>query len=66
MENQPLPAAVQEQIDRFYRDYPLNKAQDLAERYQKLVLSEDYRSASLGRTESCMVERSRPRRRGKH
>jgi hypothetical protein len=65
MKNQPLPAAVQEQIDRFYRDYPLKNAQDLAERYQKLVLSEDYRSASLGRTESRMVERSRPRSRGK-
>ena len=66
MENEsPLPAAVEEQIDRFYKDYPPKKAKELAERYQKLVMGEDYRSASLGRTEAHMVERSRPRPRSR-
>jgi len=63
MGNQPLPAAVQEQVDRFYKDYPLKTAKKLVENYQKLVMSEEYRSASLGRTEDHMVERSRPRKR---
>ena len=67
MENKPLPVplpiAVQEQIDRFYKDYKPKEAEKLVERYKKLVLGEEYRSANLGRTEAHMVDKSRPRRR---
>lgn len=59
----PLPIAVQEQIDRFHKDYKPKEAEQLIERYKKLVLGEEYRSANLGRTEAHMVEQSRPRRR---
>ena len=67
MENKPLPVplpiAVQEQIDRFHKDYKPKEAEQLIERYKKLVLGEEYRSANLGRTEAHMVKQSRPRRR---
>ena len=67
MENKPLPIplpiAVQEQIDRFYKSYKPKEAEQLVERYKKLVLGEEYRSANLGRTEAHMVDKTRPRRR---
>ena len=59
----PLPVAVQEQIDRFYKDYKPKEAEQLVERYKKLVLNEEYRSANLGRTEAHIVDKTRPRRR---
>lgn len=61
MENQPLPPAVQEQVDRFHRNYLPKEAKLLVERYLKLVLGEDYRSANIGRTETHMTETTRPR-----
>lgn len=60
-----LPPAVQEQVDRFYRDYPPKEAKPLVERYLKLVLGEDYRSANIGRTENHMTEATRPRPRAR-
>lgn len=65
MKNEPLPAAVQKQIDRFYRDYPPKEAEQIVKRYKKIVMSKDYRSANLGRTESHMVEKTRKRVRTK-
>lgn len=63
--NSLLPPAVQEQVDRFYRDYPPKEAKLLVERYLKLVLGEDYRSANIGRTEAHMTESTRPRPRAR-
>lgn len=53
-----LPDGVQEQINLFLADYP-KSGPDLVKRYLKMVLSDEYRSRAMGRSDSQQFEVNR-------
>jgi|GEM_PF-5705856 len=59
-----LPEGVQEQVDLFLADYP-KSGPELVRRYLNLVMSEEYRSSSMGRSETHKLEATRPHQRNR-